>query len=146
MNRGDAVRARILARVPALAGRLESAAEFAQLVENNRLPQQTPAGFVLPGALVGGIADAAAGMFTQRVAETVIIVLVVRQARDALGGAAVAEAAPIVIDVIAAICGWSPDEAPGVFTLGRAELVGSQGDALVYQIDFTLDDQLRITP
>ncbi|MCC7097271.1 MAG: hypothetical protein IT472_08840 [Thermomonas sp.] len=146
MNRGEAIRARIEARVPALAGRLESAAEFGQLVENNRLPQHTPAGFVLPGALVGGIANAAAGLFTQSVAETAIVVLVVRQVRDALGGAAVAEAAPIVVDVIKAVAGWGPDDAPGVFTLGRAELVGSQDQALVYQIDFTLDDQLRITP
>ncbi len=146
MNRGEAVRARIAARVPALADRLSSAAEFAQLVENNRLPQHTPAGFVLPGALVGGLASAASGLFVQNVAETVIVVLVVRQAGDALGGAAVAEAAPIVADVIAAVAGWGPDEAPGVFTLGRAELVGSQDHALVYQIDFTLDDQLRIAP
>lgn len=146
MSRVGDVRARVEALVPALAGRMQNAAQFAQLVDNNRLPQVTPAGFALPGAMVGGDADVAAGMFRQAVDETVIIVLVVRGARDATGAGAADEIAPLVSAIIHAVAGWSPVDAPGVFVLGRAELVGGQDAALVYQIDFTLSDQLRIVP
>ncbi|OYY67414.1 hypothetical protein [Sphingomonas sp. 28-63-12] len=34
---------------------------------------------------------------------------------------------------------------PGVFSLVKGELVGSQGNALIFQLDFTLSDQLRKT-
>ena len=48
MIRLTEVLARLEELVPDLAGRLEGAARFGELVETNHLPQQTPAGFVLP--------------------------------------------------------------------------------------------------
>ena len=42
--------------------------------------------------------------------------------------------------------GRQPDDAPGVFVLSGGELVGSQQGALIFQLDFSLIDQLRITP
>jgi hypothetical protein len=56
------VMARIEERVPELAGRLQSAGAFAQVVANGQLPQQTPAGFVLHGGLHGGKAQLAGGI------------------------------------------------------------------------------------
>lgn len=145
MLRIDAVRARIELRVPELAGRLLNAADYANLVERNQLPQVTPAGYVLPGGLRGGAADAATGMFRQALAVMVIVVLVVRVAGDPLAGRAIDEVTPLVEDTIAAVVGWEPGDAIGVFELSQAELVGAKDGALVFQIDFALNDQLRIT-
>lgn len=115
-------------------------------MQNNHLPQTTPAGFVLPGGIAGGAADASAGMFRQGFVETVFVVLVVRVAGDALGKAGLDTMTPIVRDVVTAVAGWGPDDAPGIYALGQGELVGAKDGALVFQLDFTLEDQLRITP
>lgn len=146
MIRLDEVRARIEAKVPALIGRLGPAVEFARLIERNQLPQVTPAGYVLLAGLSGGQAQSATGMFIQDFAERVSIVLVDRVAGDALGAGAMDETAPLVRDVIAAVLGWGPDDAPGVFVLEQAETVGVKDGALVFQIDITLQDQVRIIP
>lgn len=146
MFRLDDVRARIEERVPSLAGRMENAGQFAQLVERNQLPQVTPAGFILPGGLVGGQAEAMTGMFIQTFDETVSIVLADRVAGDANGGKALDGMTPLVRDVVNAVCGWGPDGAIGIFILRSGELVGSQAGVLVFQLDFSMSDQLRINP
>lgn len=134
------------AAAPELAGRIGYAAEWTRVVEEGQLPQVTPAAFVLPGGITGGGVRAATGLFIQDVSELVSLVLVVRVAGDATGAAAVDEARPIVAAVIGGVLGKGPDDAPGVWALSRAELVGSQDSALIFQIDFTLQDQLRIAP
>jgi len=145
MIRVDEVRARIEERVPALAGRIGTAGEFARLVGANQLPQQTPAAFVLPGALAGGAATAGTGLFRQSFAEGVNVVLVVRVAGDATGARGVDEITPLIRAVVTAVVGWVPDGALGTFVLGHGDLVGTEAGSLVYQLDFTLDDQLRIS-
>lgn len=145
MIRLDEVRERIEGLVTDLAGRLGYAGEFTSLIESNSMPQITPAGFVLPGMLSGGPADAATGIFRQNFRETVIVVLVVRVAGDVLGDGGVDELTPIIRGVVEAVCGWGPPDAPGVFVLGSGELVGSKDGCAIYQLDFNLDDQLRIT-
>lgn len=146
MIRIDEVRERIEARVPALAGRLQNAADFAVMVETNRLPQHTPAAFVLPGTVSGGQATAMSGLFVQGLVETVIVVVVHRVTGDALAAKAIDTTAPIVREVVQAVAGWAPDDATGTFVFGQSELVGAKDGALVFQIDFLLDDQLRIIP
>ncbi len=49
-----AVIARLEASVADLVGRIEGAAELADLMQNNRLPQVTPAAHVIPMGCVGG--------------------------------------------------------------------------------------------
>lgn len=144
MIRIEEVLDRVQDLVPELAGRIEGAGKFAELIEQDRLPQQTPAGFVLPGGLTGGKATAATGMFIQDFRESVIVVVVVRVAGDPLATRAIDEASPIVRKVVKAVAGWGPSDAPGIFVLERGELVGAKSGALVFQIDFALDDQLRI--
>ena len=146
MIRIDEVRARIEAKVPALAGKIGNAGQFSLLVERNQMPQHVVAGFVLPGGLQGGQTSAVSGFFVQMFAETVIVVLAARVANDPTAERATDEISPLVRDVVEAVCGWGPDDAPGIFTLGNGELVGVQAGTLIYQLDFTLSDQLRITP
>lgn len=145
MFRLDEVSARLAERVPALAGRLGHAGGFAQMIKAGQVPQQTPAGFVLPGGFGGGSVNAMTGMFVQDFTETVMLVVVVRVASDPLGTAALDEITPIVRDCIAALAGWGPADASGVFVLARGELVGATGGALMFEINFSLTDQLRIT-
>jgi hypothetical protein len=144
MIRLDEVRTRLEAQVPALAGRLHAAGAFADLVERDAVPQGTPAAFVLLGGIRGGRAQLATGAFIQDFEESVIVVVADRYAGDALGARGVDEITPIVRDVVTAIAGWGPDDAPGVYVLQAAELVGIKRGVLIFQIDFALNDQLRI--
>lgn len=146
MIRLDDVLARVKAVVPAFAAdsRLGNAAQFSTLIEGNQTPQVTPAAFVLPGPLQGGAANAMAGAFVQDFRETVILVLFVKVAGDARGGRAIDEITPLIRQVVLAIAGWAPADATGVFVLASGELVGSQRGHLIYQLDFALEDQLRI--
>lgn len=137
---------RVTDKVPALAGRLQGATDFARLVAEKKLPQNTPAAFVLHGALDGGKADLATGYFRQEMVESISIVLIVRSASDPTGMRAMEDMVPLVRAVVKGVAGWGPDDAPGVFTLGRGDLVGAEAGALIYQIDFRLNDQLRIIP
>ena len=150
MIRLDQVRERIADRVPALAGRLGNAAEFAQIVATNRLPQVTPAAFVLPGGLLGGEVDSVTGLFRQSFDEIVGVVLLNRVAGDPLADKALEEVTPLVRLVIEAVVGWVPGEgtdgeALGAMQLRQAELTGAKDGVLAFQIDFALNDQLRIT-
>lgn len=144
MIRLDDVRVQIEAEVPDLDGRLGNAGDFARLVETNQLPQVTPAGYVLPGGIRASAPDAAAGLFRQSFDEIVGVLLVTRVAGDPLSAKAIDELSPLVNAVVAAVCGWGPADAIGVFQLVQAELVGAKNGALVFQIDFLLNDQLRI--
>jgi len=146
MIRIDEVRARIEAQVPDLAGQLGNAGQFSQLIDNNRLPQRAKGGFVLPGSLSGGQVTSATGLFVQNFNETVMVVLFARVAGDPLGESGLDEISPLVRAVIEGVVGWGPDDAPGVFALSQAELVGSKDGALIYEIHFTLHDQMRVTP
>ncbi len=118
MIRLDEVRARIEVRVPELVGRLGHAGDFAKVVEKHQLPQITPAGFVLPGGISGGKAEAMAGAFIQSFVERVLVAVVIRTAGDPLESKAIDEAAPIVRAVILAVAGWGPEDAPGIFRAG----------------------------
>lgn len=137
--------ARLIAEVPALAGRVQGAADFAELVKRNALPQHTPAAHVLPLGWRGDGGEAAAGFFTQMVEETVAVIVTFR----APGGSAPGDLPDIdalLRAVIGGIAGWGPEEAVGVFRLLRGGLVHAGPGVLVYQIDFAIADQLRIEP
>lgn len=146
MLRVEEMRARLAAKVPEVAGNLGTAGEFAQLVERNQLPQWRIGAFVLPGALTGGLVRSASTTFIQDIDETIAVVLIVRVAADPTGGKALDEITPLVRAVVMGVVGWGPEDAPGIFELVRGELVGSQGGALIFQIDFKLSDQLRNIP
>jgi len=145
MIRLQEVRERLAIKAPEF-GTLGNAAQFAQVLKDNQLPQTELGGFVLPGPLVGGTADTMSGLFIQNFNEEVWVVLVIRNSAGALGEEAVDELPPLVSKVIEGVVGWGPDDAPGVFALGSAELVGSQDNAILYEIHFRLFDQMRVTP
>jgi hypothetical protein len=142
----DQVIARLEQTVPDLAGRVSEATQLAQLMEKGQLPQAGFTAFVLPGALRGGASTAAAGMFRQAISETVSVMLVMRVAGDIKGTKGLKRIDPVKKACIEAICGWTPDETTvGLFTLSGGELASLTNGTLTYVLDFSINDQLRIT-
>ncbi|MFC3442550.1 hypothetical protein ACFOKF_15350 [Sphingobium rhizovicinum] len=136
--------------IAALAGRIQPGASLSELMARNLAPQVCPAAFVLPLGIRGSAVTAMSGLFVQEIAETLGVVLFLRAAGDATGGKLADQLTPLRNDVIRAIVGWAPQsdwlegETVGVFRLARGELISLSGGLLTYQIDFALDDQLRI--
>lgn len=142
----EQVIARLEQTVPDLDGRVREAARLAQLMEKGQLPQAGFTAFVLPGALRGGASTAAAGMFRQAISRTVSVMLVMRVAGDAKGTTALDRIQPVIDACVLAICGWTPDEETiGLFTLTGGELTSLTNGTLTYVLDFSINDQLRIT-
>lgn len=137
-----AIKARIETNVPELAGRTGEAAELAAQMMRNSPPNVTPAAYVVPADLRGGKGSAMAGMFVQSVTETVSVVLFV-SGHDATGRRALSQVRPIMDAIIGAVAGWAPD-GRGVFELKLARRVSFDNATLIYQIDFAINDQLRI--
>lgn len=134
-----------LQAIAPLAGRVQGAARLADLQARNGTPQASPAAFVIGSALRGGPADVMTGMFRQALDRMVSVILFVRLAGDGTGAAGGVELEPLVEQVVTRVCGWAPEGAIGVFRLQRGELIAFAGGLATYQLDFVLDDQLRIT-
>ncbi len=140
-----AVQTRLEARVPALTGRVQGAADFSDLMHRNQLPQVTPAAHVLGLGMTGGRGESASGLYTQ-IFDQVIAVLLTIRSHSATGERVLDDAESLIRAVVEALVGWAPTSETGVFRLVRGNLVSMQAGTLVYQLDFTITDQLRITP
>lgn len=136
---------RIAAQVMALRSRVDEAAELSELVRRKALPQASPYAFVLPlGLHARDQGDAGAGAFTQIIDEVFAVVLFVRASGDLTGGRALPGIDTLVWAVIETVCGWGPEDAIGVFHLRRGQLLSAEAGAVIYQIDFGLQQQVRI--
>lgn len=122
---------------------VEGAAEYKALVDGDKVPQQDPAAYVIPLGLRGDRPDVVAGLFRQPIAESIGVVLFLR-GHDAHGAKALANVRPFIGSVIGAIAGWQSSDEIGVFQLSRGALIGIKAGLLSYQIDFAINDQLRI--
>jgi hypothetical protein len=138
------VMADLVGGIPALAGRVYGAAKLSELMARNALPQVCPAAFTLPLGLRGGQADAVTGLYRQAIEWLEGVLLVTRAAGDATGAAALDQLEPLITDVINAVAGVGPEDGFGVYVLRRGELVSLQQGTLTYQLDFAIEDQLRI--
>lgn len=136
-----------LETIPALARRTFGAAKLAELTGGSEFQPGTAA-FVLPLGLRGGAADAVTGLYRQPVERLIGVVLVVRNVGDGTGEKAMTELDPLIETVIELLAGWAPEAdeegAIGVFTLARGELVSISKGTITYQLDFAIEDQLRI--
>ncbi len=136
---------RITAEVADLSGRVREAAELRELVREGALPQAPVSAFVLPlGLRARSEGDAATSAFIQAVDELFAVVLVVRYAGDVTGGKALPKIDALVWAVIDAVCGWAPVAAVGVFRLSRGQLLAADAGAAQYQLDFAIQQQVRI--
>lgn len=135
--------ARLSDQVPDLRS-VEGAAALEELRRQNRLPQVTPAAFVIPLGLAGrDVQYSSAGIFAQMVEEVVGVILIIRS--DQPSGARVLDRLDTFVDAtVAAIAGWAPTSTTDLFRLVRGNNVPAGPGTVVYQIDFALTDQLRI--
>ncbi|MCU0905376.1 MAG: hypothetical protein MUE83_16135 [Tabrizicola sp.] len=140
----DHVIQRLSERIPYLVGRVEGAASLVQLMTQNALPQVGPAARVISSALLGREPQASSGYFVQSFDETVSVFLVFRNVQGS-GGNELDLFDSTRMDVINAICGWAPENTVGVFRLANGQVRNMAQGSLIYQIDFAIADQLRIT-
>lgn len=139
----DLVATRLGAAVPQL-GAVEYIADLAALIEAGALPQRDAGAFVIPLGIDGKGGQAATGMYTQMVSESVGVVVYVKARGDAKARSAVPAIDMLSDLVLAAIVGWAPEESVGVFEIIRGRLLSAEGGLVLYQLDFALLDQLRI--
>lgn len=132
-----------MGNVAGLAG-VEEAADLAALIKAGTLPQRSPWSFVLPLGFAGGDADVAAGLYRQPYMPVIGVVLIVQSVDDPKARKALASIDALIDAVLGQICGWAPVAAIGVFRASRGRLVDVSKAGVFYQIDFTLQDQLRI--
>lgn len=136
---------RLKDRVPDFSGRVEGAANLAELMTQGGLSQVTPAANVMSVGLQGGQPDVGAGLYRQSFEEVFGVVLIFRN-NSPTGKRAFETWEATKQAVILAVAGWSPEGVLGTFRLARGTIVNFAAGTLVYQIDFAIGDQLRIEP
>lgn len=138
-----AIIARLKSNAPSFNGRIEGAGSFAAMIQAKRLPYITPAAHVVPVSMTGGKADAATGAYTQDTTETFGVIFTIRSG-DPIGGDRLEPIDAIKSEVINAIAGWAPSDEIGVFQFVSGRMQNIADGALIYEVDFRINDQLRI--
>lgn len=140
----DDVAQRINSTVPALAGAIEYIADLASLIAQGALPQREVTAFVIDLGFDGGKPDAIVGAYTQSIQQAVGVVLCIKALGDAKARKAVPTIDTLKKAIVNTVAGWGPASAPGVFVVSRGRLLNVDKGLLLYQVDFSLLDQLRI--
>lgn len=125
----DQVASRLRDEVPALKS-VGTAADLARLVNAKALPpaHKLPAGFVLlPSDTAAANAAPVGVAISQKVTETVTIVLVTYRPNDPTGADALEELEPLKPQIMDALVGWEPGGAFSVLTHSRRTLTGAGG-------------------
>lgn len=148
----DDFRTRVASLVDELpVERLQFAADLAELVRQNALPNAPVSGFVLDaGTRALDQGQSGAGIFIQAVEQRVATVLVFNSASDVSGGKAVERADAVVAEVLKAPLGWAPDGDDEHLYTTDFRFAGSEVSSLVngrviYQLEHVIGLQLRIT-
>ncbi len=140
----DAVMQRLKSSAPELRS-VQGALDLTRLLKSKGLPEATPAAFVVTTGLRGGAVQDATGLFVQGFEETTAVIVVFRNVEHG-ARPAVDPVRPVIDAVIHALAGWGPSGAQDVFRLLRGAVVEFAPGSLIYQIDFAIGDQLRISP
>jgi hypothetical protein len=119
------------------------AAEYAALTAPPPVASQ-PAAYVMPLGSAPGQNQLATGI-RQRVQETVGVVLLVGNLRDARGGAAVSDLEALYTLVRGALVGWVPQPGWEAMQLAPARLLDFASGLAAWQETFTTAHQIRAT-
>lgn len=134
---------RIETQVPELSGRVDGGRAFVDLIRSRKAPAQSVAAYVFPSGIQGGRADAATGVYSQMLTHRTSVVIFV-QSFDRTGAAALDKIDQFLMRIVRAVAGWAPGDEVGVHKFERGQLIESGAGRLSYQLDFSIDDQLRI--
>ncbi|UWQ92986.1 hypothetical protein K3727_09475 [Rhodobacteraceae bacterium M382] len=138
----EAVADRLKSDVPGLGNRVDPVASLSDLLRKNKMPETTTT-FVVPLGITGGKADAMTGLFRQEIRETIGVLLIARS-RDRTGEKAIAHLRDLSRQIIDCLVGWNAGLDLGVFELRRAGVVSMTGGDVIYQVELSINDQLRI--
>lgn len=138
------VRTRLSAEVADLKGRVEFVAALAILVEQGALPQHEVCAFLVPLGFDDRGGESMANMHTQMLSEQFGVILCVKALGDTSAKRALPTIDALKDNVLHALVGWAPDNVIGVLRATRGRLVSVSKGLVIYQIDFAVQDQLRI--
>ena len=142
MALGDDIRARLVARVPALGGRVQAAADLAALQRSGGWPGVTPAAHVVPMGLAGGPQVPVFPRFRQKVDRLWAVILTIRS-HDATGAKWLDRVEDLEAAILDALLGWAPLAHAEAFTLRRAALIRFEAGTMVRELTFALTDTLE---
>lgn len=137
------VAVRIDDQVAALKGHVEDVAAFATLLAEGALPQAEVCAFVAPSGFDDRGGSSIVGAHTQMLEDVVTVILCVKARGDAKGSKALPTIAELRDDVVACVAGWQP-AGDAVFFVRRGRMVSFEKGLMLYQLDFSLKNQLRI--
>jgi len=126
-------------------GAIETVVDLAALVQNGALPQRDVTLFVVPLGFddLGG--ESAANIHTQSIQEAIGVIIAVKARGDAKALKSLPTIDGIKDRVVNGLAGWAPDHTVGVFKALRGRIVSVSGGLVLFQLDFAIVDQLRIT-
>lgn len=137
---------RLIATVPEL-GSVEGAAELAALL--NAPPQvwARPRAHVVPMGIRGGQVLDVAGAYVQQIEIAFSVYVSFASHGDAKGKQSMLDVSALQNKIIICLCGWVPAglTTNGEVRLARSYLAELKPGLLVYALDFTLPDQLRMS-
>lgn len=136
---------RLKARVSDLGNRVEDVGALAALTAAGGVPGATPIAHVVPGSIAGGKHLAQTGSYVQNIDRQFSVILTLRT-QDPTGRKALPRLSDLIDEIITAIAGWDIGGLLGVVQLRRVTLIGADRGAFSYEIQFSVTDQLRITP
>ena len=122
---------------------VNGAGAFSALVKANVKPTTTPVAYLVPVALRGGSNEDSAGAFIQNTEETLSVIIMLRS-NDRVGDKGVEPIIAVRDQVISVLAGWTPSGQVGSFALRGAKMTSVVAGLLVYQVEFSITDQLRI--
>ncbi|MDQ1847671.1 hypothetical protein Q9299_05160 [Gemmobacter fulvus] len=136
---------RLKAEIPALQRRVYGAAALAAIMKVDGVPTVTPCAHVLPTGLQGHPQPSVAtGAYVQSIDYGFAVVISLR-AHDPNGERmALDEVQPLLEAVATALAGWKPAPTVGVMIFRRAVLASFARGVAIYELDFSLQHQLRI--
>lgn len=111
--------------------RVETLAELAALTAPPPAAR-LPAAYVMPVGSRPG-ANAVMGAVRQRVQETIAVILMAQNLRDAQGAAATMDVVELYTRTRGLLVGWTPDPAWEQLVLGPARLLGFSGGIVTWQ-------------
>lgn len=138
----DNVVTRLSAQAPSLNGRVQMALDLTELLRSGRAVEASTA-YVAPLGLQARSPATGATAFVQSFVEVVGVLLIVTS-HDRTGARALDQVRPMIFEVINALAGWEPGGKLGVFALRGARLLSIAGGRMAYQVDFTIEDEVRI--
>ena len=148
----DDVRTRIALKVTELQEeRVQFAAELAELIRKDALPNAPISAYLLDGGKRPvGDGQSGAGYFVQAVEQRVVAVVIFNSAGDVTGGKVLGRADELLDRLLRGMIGWAPAaDVEHVYTtdfrFGGSDPAALSAGRAMYQLEFVIGLQLRIT-